>query len=294
MDPKSHDQNVSVTSFFYTVSAKIVANIKFDYKNTKKMDVRQLVKIKRLPGGDFEDCEIVKGEVFSGRVARIGMPLAFSKPRMLLIQDSLCFPRIDKLVSMENLAAKLEEYDKNVTDKLLSFRPDLIVAEKAVSQGIIDALSEKGGITLILKVKPQVVLRLHRLFEVIIITSLDSTVEPPDPGSCIKFSNENVILEHKKLSSKKSLIRFEGVTLERGCAILLRGRNLEGTGKSQEGLASNVVVEGEREVRESVPFDGIRPNIQLQTGRLQKVRFYGVDLEPLREHHQKRRPIRKG
>ena len=59
-----------------------------DDANKKSIDIRKFVKIKRLPGGgsDAGDSSIVDGEVFSGRVMRVGMKMDRAKPRVLLIR----------------------------------------------------------------------------------------------------------------------------------------------------------------------------------------------------------------
>lgn len=218
---------------------------RFDYKSTKSMDIRDQVKVKRLPGGSVEDCEVIAGEVFTGRVMRVGMPLNIPKPRLLLIRDSLCFPRSDKLVSMENLDIQTEEYVKNVVDKLLSFEPDVILAQNVVCQEIIDALYAKGGISLILRVKHQVLERVRRLFNVGIIESLDSTTESPfnnQTGICTGFTNKSVILQHESLSCRKSLIILERSGLEKGCTILLRGGDTSELGKVKRILLRMLLV----------------------------------------------------
>ena len=99
------------------------------------MDITDYVKFKRIPGGKIEDSMIVNGEVFSGRVIRRGMPLSIVNPKLLLISESISYPRHDKLVSMENLQAQQEEYVKNTVKKLKSFGPDVILSENGICNG---------------------------------------------------------------------------------------------------------------------------------------------------------------
>ena len=96
-------------SFCPAVATRIVEEVNLEYHENKSIDIRKFVKIKKLPGGDIADSFIVDGEVFSGRVMRVGMKQDRTKPRLLLIRDNLSFPRSDKLVSMENLGAQQEE-----------------------------------------------------------------------------------------------------------------------------------------------------------------------------------------
>ena len=111
-----HNSYSSPTTF--SDVAKIVENTKLDYHNGDSMDITDYVKFIRIPGCKIEDSMIVNGEVFSGRVIRRGMPLSIVNPKLLLISESISYPRHDKLVSMENLQAQQEEYVKNTVKKL--------------------------------------------------------------------------------------------------------------------------------------------------------------------------------
>ena len=63
------------------------------------MDIRDFVKIKRIPGGSVDDSAIVKGEVFSNRVIRVGMPLSIDNANILLVKDSISYAREDRFES---------------------------------------------------------------------------------------------------------------------------------------------------------------------------------------------------
>ena len=111
---------------------RIVNNIKIDFDLGDNMDIREHVKIKRIPGGSIGDSLIINGEVFSGRVARKGMPLNLINPNLILISESIGYPRHDKIVSLENLQAQQDEYVKNVLSKFKSFKPDVILSENGI------------------------------------------------------------------------------------------------------------------------------------------------------------------
>lgn len=74
------------------------------------MDIRDFVKIKRIPGGTLDDCAIVKGEVFSNRVIRVGMPLSIDNANILLIKDSIAYARDDRLEWIVLLVATLSPF----------------------------------------------------------------------------------------------------------------------------------------------------------------------------------------
>ena len=197
----------------------IVKNIKIDYSTGDNMDIREHVKIKRIPGGAIEDSLIINGEVFSGRVARNGMPLNLDNPNLLLISESIGYPRHDKLVSLENLPAQQDEYVKNVVHKLKSFNPDVILSESGICNGTQDGLHD-ANIAVILRVKSKVLTRLERLFGTTKIDSLDSTHQAPPVSSCYRYSNKSFVLNDL---SRRNYILLENAKEMRGCTVLLRG-----------------------------------------------------------------------
>ena len=201
---------------------KIVKNIKIDFDRGDNMDIREHVKIKRIPGGSIGDSLIINGEVFSGRVARNGMPLNLINPNLILISESIGYPRHDKIVSLENLPAQQEEYVKNVLSKLKSFKPDVILSENGIDNGTQDGLHE-AKIAVILRVKGRVLERLERLFSTLIISSLDATHQPPPVSLCHRYSNKSFALDDSTRRNYIVLEHAEGLQSMRGCTVLLRG-----------------------------------------------------------------------
>ena len=202
--------------------SRIVSNINIDFNIGDNMDIREHIKIKRVPGGSIGDSLIVNGEVFSGRVARNGMPLNLINPNLLLISESIGYPRHDKIVSLENLPAQQDEYVKNVLCKLKSFKPDVILSENGICHGTQDGLHE-AKIAVILRVKRKVLERLERLFNTLTISSLDATHQPPPISTCFRYSNKSFILDNSTRRNYIVLECAEGLQSMRGCTVLLRG-----------------------------------------------------------------------
>ena len=203
-------------------TTRIVRNMKIEFNCGDNMDIREHVKIKRIPGGAIEDSVIVNGEVFSGRVVRRGMPLTLTNPNLLLISESIGYPRHDKLVSLENLQAQQDEYVKNVVNKLKSFKPDVILSESGICNGTQDGL-HNANIAVILKVKSKVLQRVERLFHTIAINSLDSTHQAPPTSTCYRYSNKSYILNNSTRRNYIVLEQAEEMKSMRGCTVLLRG-----------------------------------------------------------------------
>lgn len=47
----------------------------------------------KVPGGLVEDCQIIRGEVFSNRITKRRMPRAIEKPKVLLLSGAILYHR---------------------------------------------------------------------------------------------------------------------------------------------------------------------------------------------------------
>lgn len=111
-------------------------------------------------------------------------------PKVLLLQCAIAFQRIEgKFVTIESLLLQEKEYLRNVTSRILSLKPDVILIHKNVA-GIAQDLLRDNGVTLVLDVKQAVLERLSRCLECDIITSIDSNIGKPKLGNCTKFNTK--------------------------------------------------------------------------------------------------------
>ena len=56
-----------------------------DVRREDDMDIRRYVWIKKVPGGQEPDCEVVSGVVFTKNVAHKKMTCHFTQPRILML-----------------------------------------------------------------------------------------------------------------------------------------------------------------------------------------------------------------
>ncbi|XP_043236280.1 1-phosphatidylinositol 3-phosphate 5-kinase-like [Amphibalanus amphitrite] len=126
------------------------------------LDVRQFVKIKRIPGGKPAESQIVQGVVCRKNIVHNDMPSQLTNPQILLISCPVSYQRYqDRAVSLEPMMMQEREVLRNITAQLLSLAPDLIVVEKHVDSMARDMLRE-AGVTLVTNMKRQVLARIAR------------------------------------------------------------------------------------------------------------------------------------
>uniref|UniRef100_A0A1Q3G2X3 1-phosphatidylinositol-3-phosphate 5-kinase n=1 Tax=Culex tarsalis TaxID=7177 RepID=A0A1Q3G2X3_CULTA len=184
------------------------------------IDIRNHVFLKKIPGGQRQECKSVGGVVFTKNVVHRQMMSHIEKPKILLLQCGIAYQRVEgKFVSFDTLMLQERDYLRNKITKILSLGPNIVLVHKNVA-GIAQDMLRSKGITLVLDVKLCVMERISRCFECDILTSIDSNVGQPKLGTCDKFYIKTFYDEQ---GSSKTMMCFVKSYSPRGCCVLLRG-----------------------------------------------------------------------
>ncbi|XP_037080111.1 1-phosphatidylinositol 3-phosphate 5-kinase-like [Pollicipes pollicipes] len=188
-----------------------------------ELDVRQFVKIKRIPGGKPSDSSIVQGVVCRKNIVHNDMPSQLTNPQILLLNCPVSYQRYqERMVSLEPMLMQEHEVLRNITNLLISFSPDLIVVEKHV-ESIARQMLLKAGVTLVTNVKRQVLARIARCTQADVMGFLDAQLSQPALGICHSFYTKQFTMEG---GHKNTLMFFEGCPSHLGCTVLLRGGHM--------------------------------------------------------------------
>ncbi|KAJ6641206.1 putative 1-phosphatidylinositol 3-phosphate 5-kinase [Pseudolycoriella hygida] len=189
-----------------------------DSKN--HMDIRDFVNFKKVPGGSRNESRIVGGAVFTKNVVHRDMATTIDHPKVLLLQCAIVYQRNEgKFVTIENTLLQERESLRNVTARILSLKPDVVLVHKNVA-GIAQDMLRSHGITLVLDVKMSVLERLSRCLNCDIVESIDSNVGRPKLGTCDRFHIQSFNDNH---GTPKTLMFFEIISSQRASCCLLRG-----------------------------------------------------------------------
>ncbi|XP_076857787.1 1-phosphatidylinositol 3-phosphate 5-kinase isoform X3 [Brachyhypopomus gauderio] len=185
------------------------------------MDIRQLVHIKKIPGGKKFDSVVVNGFVCSKNVAHKKMNSYIKNPKILLLKCSIeyLYREETKFSCIDPIVLQEREFLKNYVQRIVDVRPNLVLVEKTVSRIAQDMLLEHG-ITLVINVKPQVLDRVSRMTQGDLVMSMDQLLTKPRLGTCHKFYLHSFQLPNNEM---KTLMFFEGCPPQLGCTIKLRG-----------------------------------------------------------------------
>ena len=197
------------------------------------IDVRDYIKIKKIPGGSPKDSEYVDGVVCSKNVLHKKMTRKKINPRVMLLAMALEYerpnsthrPDAPQLMSLEPILQQEKEYLRKMVDRIIAQRPHIVLVEKNVSGLALDFLLE-ANVAVVRHVKPSVMQAVARSTQADIITSMDRLAMEPKIGRCAQFCIQT--FDHSSIPSRrKTIMRFEGCHRELGATIILRGGSMD-------------------------------------------------------------------
>lgn len=200
----------------------------------ESMDIRQYIKMKRIPGGSVSDSCYVDGFVLSKQVAtkKMARSLPMANPRVMVVTFPIDFHRAEgHFMSLEPLLAQEHEYTRILVARILQLRPNVLVVKDTVSRLALDML-EDAGVLVVWSIKMSAVQAISRCCQADIITSIDRLALEPRLGRCASFAVETY--QHAQSPHcRKSIMRFltTGNARSFGCTIILRGANLDRLGQ---------------------------------------------------------------
>ncbi|KAM9709709.1 LOW QUALITY PROTEIN: 1-phosphatidylinositol 3-phosphate 5-kinase [Menidia menidia] len=218
----SESLSLSWRDVIVPVVCQVVQTVRPDVRNCDDdMDIRQLVHIKKIPGGRKFDSMMVNGFVCTKNIAHKKMNPYIKNPKILLLKCSIeyLYREETKFTCIDPIVLQEREFLKNYVQRIADVRPNLVLVEKTVSRIAQDMLLEHG-ITLVINVKPQVLERVSRMTQGDLVLSMDQLLTKPRLGTCHKFYMQPFTLASNEL---KTLMFFEGCPPHLGCSVQLRG-----------------------------------------------------------------------
>ncbi|XP_041662956.1 1-phosphatidylinositol 3-phosphate 5-kinase isoform X9 [Cheilinus undulatus] len=218
----SESLSLSWRDIIVPVVRQVVQTVRPDVRNCDDdMDIRQLVHIKKIPGGRKFDSAVVNGFVCTKNIAHKKMNPYIKNPKILLLKCSIeyLYREETKFTCIDPIVLQEREFLKNYVQRIVDVRPTLVLVEKTVSRIAQDMLLEHG-ITLVINVKPQVLDRVSRMTQGDLVMSMDQLLTKPRLGTCHKFYLQPFTLANDEA---KTLMFFEGCPAHLGCSIKLRG-----------------------------------------------------------------------
>nr|KAJ3421474.1 1-phosphatidylinositol-3-phosphate 5-kinase [Polyrhizophydium stewartii] len=231
-----------------------------DIRNGEDIDIRNFVKIKKIPGGTIADSEYISGVVCTKQAIHKSMLRPVSPARILLIRFPLDFQRVEnQFLSLETLAAQEEDHIRNMVARITALRPNVVLVEKTVSRIALEMLL-RAGVVVVYNVKHSVLVDIGRCTGTPAITSINQLANL-QLGVCARFSFKT-FLNADIPGLRKTFMFLEGCSEELGCSIVLRGASLDQLNRVKRVLYLMVLVAYSLKLETSLLCDmyAITPN----------------------------------
>jgi 1-phosphatidylinositol-3-phosphate 5-kinase len=235
------DEMISNIEAWHEVIIKILLtickSINPDVRNGDEIDVRNYIKIKKIPGGSIAESHYVNGVVATKRALHKKMLKPVQNPKILLITFPLEYQRVQgEYLSLEPVLSQEREHLKNLVGRLIALKPDVIMVEKTVARVALEYLLGQN-IIVIQNVKSNVLSAVARCSKAEIIHSIDK-LSPKGLGLCKEFCFKTYH-NNSIPGIRKSYLFVQGCNDELGCTIVLRGDKMN-TLKKIKGIVDFV------------------------------------------------------
>ncbi|CAI5724716.1 unnamed protein product [Peronospora destructor] len=217
------------------------------------LDIMQYVRVQCLDGGRVQDSFFIDGVLIHKSLARKGMRSDILNPRILLIASVLDYQRKKEVISsLEGVAGQEVEYMHIVTEKIMTFSPDIVMFEGHVHR-VAEELLCKSNVAVVKNVRLIDLQRIARCTGASVLTSYDHIDKMSDVGvigTCKRFyvllsdqeprsakkiafrpnadglyeavEGSGVSRQRRKRTQRQNIV-FEGGIMSKGCTLCLRG-----------------------------------------------------------------------
>ncbi|KAG2432826.1 hypothetical protein HXX76_008560 [Chlamydomonas incerta] len=195
------------THRFGTLMAELaldaVGIVTVNHGDHKEIDIKNYAKVEKIPGGQIEDCRVLKGVMFNKDVVVPGrMRRRIENPRILLLDCPLEYKKGEnqtnvELSKEEDWAALLKQEEEQIArqcDHILAFKPDVVITEKGLSDLAAHHLT-KAGVSAIRRLRKTDNNRIARACGATIVNRTDE-IKESDIGTgaglfeCVKIGDE--------------------------------------------------------------------------------------------------------
>lgn len=225
-----------------------VLTVSRDIGGRMEVDVKRYAKVEKIPGGELEDCRVLKGVMINKDVTHSKMRRRIEKPRVLLLDCPLEYKKGESQTNVEltnendwNTLLRLEEeYIENICAQIVAMKPDIVITEKGVSD-LAQHYFVKANITALRRLRKTDNNRIARATGATIVSRADEIQESDIGTGCGLF-------EVRKLGDEYFSF-FEECAEPKACTILMRGASKDVLNEMERNLqdamqvARNVVFE---------------------------------------------------
>lgn len=205
------------------------------------VDIKRYARVEKVPGGEIEDSRVLSGVMLNKDITHPKMRRRIEKPRIILLDCPLEYKKGESQTNIEiareaDWARVLEieeEQVKSLCEKLIEFKPDLVLTEKGISD-LAQHYLLKAGVTALRRVRKSDNNRIARAVGATIVNRVEDLREADVGTRCGLFHIEKIGDEYFTFLTE--------CTQPKACTILLRGPSKDILNEIDRNLADAMSV----------------------------------------------------
>ncbi|WVR03360.1 T-complex protein 1 subunit gamma [Kwoniella sp. DSM 27419] len=209
--------------------------------NIKTVDIKRYARVEKVPGGEIEESRVLSGVMVNKDVTHPKMRRRIENPRIILLDCPLEYKKgesqtnieIQKETDWQRFLEIEEEQIKQMCDKIIEFKPDLVFTEKGVSD-LAQHYLLKENITAIRRVRKSDNNRIARAVNATIVNRVEDLRESDVGTQCGLFHIEKLGDEYFTF--------IDECKNPKACTILLRGPSKDILNEIDRNLADAMSV----------------------------------------------------
>lgn len=167
--------------------------------NLKTVDVKRYARVEKIPGGTIEDSQVLSGLLLNKDIVHPRMRRRIQNPRIVLLDCPLEYKKGESQtnieMSKEEDFARIQEIEelqvKSMVERILSYKPDLVITEKGISDYAQHWL-HKAGVSAIRRLRKSDNNRVARATGATIVNRLEDLRESDIGTQCGLFNIEKI------------------------------------------------------------------------------------------------------
>nr|XP_018266593.1 T-complex protein 1 subunit gamma [Kwoniella dejecticola CBS 10117]OBR88751.1 T-complex protein 1 subunit gamma [Kwoniella dejecticola CBS 10117] len=209
--------------------------------NIKTVDIKRYARVEKVPGGEIEESRVLSGVMINKDVTHPKMRRKIENPRIILLDCPLEYKKGESQTNIEiqkeedwNRILQIEEEQiKNLCEKIIEFKPDLVFTEKGVSD-LAQHYLLKANITSIRRVRKSDNNRIARAVGATIVNRVEDLRDSDVGTQCGLFHIEKLGDEYFTF--------LDQCKNPKACTILLRGPSKDILNEIDRNLADAMSV----------------------------------------------------
>ncbi|KAF4615901.1 hypothetical protein D9613_011500 [Agrocybe pediades] len=264
------------------LALQAVRTVSQESDGQKIVDIKRYARVEKIPGGEIEESRVLNGVMLNKDITHPNMRRRIENPRIILLDCPLEYKKGESQTNMEfskesdwARAQEIEEEQvKEMCNKLLELKPDLIITEKGVSD-LAQHVFEQNNVSAIRRVRKSDNNRIALAVGATIVNRIEDIRESDVGTECGLFNIEKIGDEYFTfLTECKS---------PKACTILLRGPSKDILNEIDRNLADAMSVARNVVFNPTLAPGGGATEMAISVGLQQKARsIVGVEGWPFR------------